>query len=282
MQLLLSIFAILPFIASTANISIIPVPRGLTPGQTCRYYGYSDVIGSTQNISYLYNLLEYYNYPSAYIAAYNGDYSGVVLTNTGAIQPYNKFTNPTNYVFCQSGSMGITNEANMQEAATTQDANQVNQALRVSATTAPSTLTAPAAAAEAPLSLNVQQSIPDAVRGLPSSTFRCQNEAPQFRLNQAQSYYEEAPEAYFDATYTNKGNWTEYDSDFVASASLLKTNPVFNYFDESDNSAYLPGDFALHSSEDENYNYYDDSDNVYGATKVNKARKHKKFKKNRR
>jgi hypothetical protein len=81
---------------------IVPVPYGQNPGATCRYYGYSDVIGSTQNISNLYNILNMSGYQDAYLAAYNGQFEGFVMSNTGAIQPFNKYTNPTNYSFCET------------------------------------------------------------------------------------------------------------------------------------------------------------------------------------
>lgn len=104
MSKLLSLF-LLSLIASSAII--IPVPYGLSVGATCRYYGYGDMIASTQNISRLLNQLNAYGYPNAFLAAYNG-VGDQVLSSTGAIQPYNQFTNPTNYTFCAYGRLPKT------------------------------------------------------------------------------------------------------------------------------------------------------------------------------
>lgn len=109
--------ALFCFLSIATCTIIIGVPYGLEPASTCRYYGYGDVIGSTQNISQLYNQLISQNIPSAYLAAYNGDFSGSVLTNTGAIQPYNKYTNPTNYVFCEYSRGGTGKDNKLMQGA---------------------------------------------------------------------------------------------------------------------------------------------------------------------
>lgn len=83
---------------------LLMLQSGLSPGNACRYYGLYDTIGSTANISELYNMLQRSNVENAYIAAYNGDFNGVVLSNTGAITPYRPGRTRTYHVFCEQGN----------------------------------------------------------------------------------------------------------------------------------------------------------------------------------
>lgn len=88
------------FVIVKTTLTVVPVPSGYDPTTVCSITGYLDVNGNSKNRLELAKVLNDFGVSDAYMASYNKDYSGFVLSNTGKLRPYNKYTTPTSYAIC--------------------------------------------------------------------------------------------------------------------------------------------------------------------------------------